>query len=179
MSPIPPDDGATDLLALVHDELRGVAAAYMRRERVDHTLQPTALVNEAYLRLARSKPEAPLDRRHFFGIASRVMRQVLIDHARGVGASKRGDDWGRVTLTGLEDGTKAAGRIDLLALDAALTKLGDQSERLVRVVEFRYFAGMTIAETADALGVSHSTVESDWAFARSWLRREIEGSDRD
>lgn len=173
-NPTHPSGDSSELLNAVHAELRDVAAAYMRRERPDHTLQPTALVSEAYLRLAKSGLEPVLERTHILGIAARVMRQVLVDHARAAGAQKRGGGWHRMTLTGL-DSEHATDPIDLLALEDALQRLGQQDPRLVQIVEHRYFGGLSIADTAEALNTTMSRVESDWAFARSWLRRELGG----
>lgn len=169
-------DGTASLMALVYDELREVANAYMHRERADHTLQPTALVNEAYVKLARSPAGGTMSRAKLLGIAARAMRQVLVDHARGHNADKRGGNWERVTLSGLGTASDGADPIDVLALDAALTGLAEQDDRLAAVVELRFFGGLTIDTTAEVLGVSHTTVEKDWAFARAWLRRELEGT---
>lgn len=146
----------------------------MRSERAGHTLQPTALVNEVYLKLARSPITDDVPKSAFLAIAARAMRQVLIDHARGRLADKRGGDWHRVTLgTGFAESELDA--LDLIALDEALTKLTAQDERLGRVVELRFFGGLTIDEAAQVLSVSHATVESDWKFARAWLKQRLEG----
>lgn len=163
------------LMSLVYDELRQIAGAYMQRERADHTLQPTALVNEAYVKLARSPACGAMSRAKLLGIAARAMRQVLVDHARGHNAGKRGGGWERVTLSGMGSDPDGADPIDVLALDTALTKLAGQDNRLADVVELRFFGGLTIDAAADVLGVSHTTVEKDWAFARAWLRRELAG----
>jgi len=168
------DAAANEALFLqVYDELRAVAAAYLRRERADHTLQPTALVHEAYLRAVDQAVAGLEDRRHFFAIAARVMRQVLIDHARKKGAARRGGDRMQITLQ--EDSTPQEGpaAVDLLALDDALEALLELDERKGRVVELRYFAGLSLPEVADALGISLSTAESDWYMARAWLRGEL------
>lgn len=147
----------------------------MRSERVEHTLQPTAVVNEVYLKLVKTPIASDVPKTDFFAIASHAMRQVLIDHARGRQAQKRGGGWQRITIgTEFEDSDNPSD-IDLIALDEALTKLSDQDGRMGRVVELRYFGGLTIAETATTLGVSHGTVEADWAFARAWLKRRLEG----
>lgn len=159
---------------MLYDQLRGVAAGYMRAERPEHTLQPTALVNEVYIKLVRSPVARDVPREVFLGVAARAMRQVLVDHAKAKGAQKRGGGWNRVTIAGLgTDGPMDT--LDLLALDEALERLAGQDERLGRVVELRFFGGLTIEETASALGVSHGTVESDWAFARAWLKTRLEG----
>lgn len=168
-------DETNALLARVYHELRDIANAYMHRERADHTLQPTALVNEAYLKLARSPSGESMSRSKLLGIAARAMRQVLVDHARGHNTEKRGGDWDRVTLSGLQTNSDRAEPIDVLALDAALSKLATQDNRLSDVVVLRFFGGMSIEATAEALEVSHTTVEKDWAFARAWLRREMQG----
>lgn len=172
--------GTTDLPEpvlheLLYDRLRELAGIYMQRERADHTLQPTALVNEAYLKLIRTPDREGGDRARFLGVAARAMRQVLVDHARGRHTDKRGGGWTRVTLTGIGTRSGTDEAIDTLALDAALKKLESSDERAARVVELRFFGGMTIPEAASLLGVSHTTVESDWAFARAWIRREIGG----
>jgi RNA polymerase sigma-70 factor, ECF subfamily len=164
-----------DLLPLVYGELRRIAGNHLRRERSDHTLQPTALVHEAYMRLAQSAGPSLSDRSHFFAIAARLMRQVLVDHARAHGREKRGGDFARVTL---EDNLLGAAErdVDLLALDAALTALAETDARLCHVVELRYFGGLSIEETAEVLGSSPATVKRDWAVAKTFLRRHLEGN---
>ncbi len=164
------------LLALVYDELRSLASAYLQRERPGHTLQPTALVHEAYLRLAELTAVKWKDRSHFCAAAAGAIRRVLVDHARGHKAAKRGGDRNRVTLSGLE-GRPDEPPIDLLALDEGLTSLAALDERKARVVELRFFGGLTIAETAHALDIGTTTVEDDWAFARSWLARRLREAD--
>lgn len=154
----------------VYRALRRVAGGWMKAERRDHTLQPTALVHEAYLRLADQRVEWK-NRSHFLGVAAGAMRRVLLDHARARGAAKRPDALARVTLSGLE--LDAPSNHQVLALEAAMAKLAKLDPRAVRVVEMRGFAGCTAAETAEALGVSLSTVERDWRMGRSWLRREL------
>jgi RNA polymerase sigma factor (TIGR02999 family) len=162
----------TDELApLVYDELRRVAAAYMRRERPGQTLQATALVHEAYLRLADAGTPWT-DKRHFIGIAARSMRQILVERARARGAQKRWAGLNRVTLTdALAVAADAAGMLP--ALDEALTRLEAIDAEQARIVELRYFAGLTIEETADALGISPATLKRRWAMARAWLFREL------
>jgi RNA polymerase sigma factor (TIGR02999 family) len=159
---------------MVYDELHRIASRAMRRERADHTLQPTALVHEAYVRLVRGDDVAWQDRAHFLGIAAHVMRQVLVDHARKKHAARRGGHAARVTLT--EGGL---GRPDdapeLLDLHHALERFAAIDERAARVAELRLFAGATVPETAEALGVSKRTVDMDWAAARMWLTRELAG----
>lgn len=167
------DEAARDrLIPLVHVELRRLAQAYMRRERAGHTLQTTALVNEAYLRLV--KGQVPWQNRaHFFGIAARLMRQILIDHAVARGVTKRGGDQLRVSLTAATD--VAAGRaVELLALDEALKSLAALDLRKSQIIELRFFGGLTTQETAEVLSVSNSTVEREWRLAKAWLQREME-----
>ncbi len=160
------------LFSLVYDELRAVAGSYFRRQPADHTLQPTALVHEAYMRLVDQTQEGWQDRAHFLAVAAKAMRRILINHAHKRAAAKRGGDSKRLTL--VEELTPADSReIDLIALDEALTKLAELSERMVQVVELRYFGGMTMQEIAHTLGVSRRTVQSDWEVARAWLSREL------
>jgi RNA polymerase sigma-70 factor, ECF subfamily len=160
------------LLPVVHGELRRIASAYLRRERPDHTLQPTALVNEAYLRLAERGEVEWESKTHFLAIAANVMRQILVDHARARHADKRHGDRARVELD--EALVVAFERdLDLVWLDEALDRLGDLDARLARVVELRFFGGLTTKETAEVLEVSTATVEREWATARGWLRREL------
>lgn len=163
-----------DLVGRVYDELRAIAAAHLRGEGRNHTLEPTAIVHEAFIRLAEMTRLAWRDERHFAIAAAGAIRRVLVDHARARNARKRGRGWRQVTLCGLEDvsGTDA---LDALALDEALERLHSLDPRKARVVELRYFGGLTIEETAQALGVGTTTVEDDWAFARAWLRRELGG----
>ena len=166
------DAGAHDrLLAVAYDELHRLAARALRREPAGHTLQTTALVHEAWLRLSGSDMTWA-DRTHFFAAASRVMRSVLVDHARGMRRAKRG---GGATRIALEEATLAAEERppDVLALDEALERLGAQDARKCRVIECRFFAGMTAEETAAALDVSLTTVERDLRLAKAWLRREL------
>ncbi len=161
-----------DYIPLVYEELRRLAAHHMAGERRGHTLGVTALVNEAYLNLAATEGLRYENRAHFFGIASHVMRRILIWHARRRQAQKRGGDWQRVTL---EDPGNVFDLAldDLLSIDQALTRLENVDERLCRVVECRYFGGLTIEETAGVLGVGTATVKRDWAFARTWLARAL------
>lgn len=165
---------AEDLLPLVYDDLRAAAAAMLRQERPGHTLQPTALVHEAFLRLAGTSQPAWTSRAHFRAIAARVMRQVLVDHARRRDAARHGGDVRRVTLDGVADASPIAlGEVDVLDLHAALDKLGALSSRQARVVEMRVFGGLTVSEAAHVLGVGTTTVDDDWAIARAWLAREL------
>ncbi len=170
----PRSPDADELVALAYDELRALAADFLKRERPEHTLQPTALVHEAYLRLVEFKRIQWKDKTHFCSAAAGVIRRLLVDFARARATAKRGGGWNRLTLTGL-DGTGSEPALDLLALDEALCDLAALDERKCRVVEMRYFGGMTIEETARALNVGTTTVEDDWVFARSWLRRELGG----
>ncbi|MHC4696039.1 MAG: sigma-70 family RNA polymerase sigma factor [Planctomycetota bacterium] len=163
---------AAKLLPLVYDQLRAVADSYFRRQPSGHTLQPTALVHEAYLRLVGSADEQWSSRAHFFAVASKAMRQILINHAERRGAAKRGGNRQKVTLD--EASTPAPERdVDLLVLDEALTKLSALSERMGQVVELRFFGGLTVDEVAHVLKVSKRTVEGDWQTARAWLSREL------
>ncbi len=160
------------LFALVYDELRSLASGYMRRERPDHTLQTTALVNEAYLKLVGHKDSLMENRLHFFAIAAKVMRQILIDHARSRQFEKRG---GKAVKISLDEAVILSDEraSDLIALDEALKSLAAFDARKSRVVELRFFGGMTIEETAEFLGVSFNTVVRDWEMARAWLYRNI------
>ncbi len=169
------DTGEKDaLIALVYDELRQLADLQLRGERAGHTLQPTALVHEAYIRLVGSADIAWESRAHFFGTAARAMRQILVDHARRRNADKRGGGWQRVTLdTGLPDEDSVAA--DVIDLHAALEKLSDSDAGLARLVELRFFAGLTLEEAADAVGVSRRKAAKDWSVARLWLKRELGG----
>jgi RNA polymerase sigma factor (TIGR02999 family) len=167
------------LMPMVYAELRQLAAHYLRRERSAHTLQPTALVHEMYVRLAGHVGQhgAPPweNASHFFGIAARVMRQVLVDYARAGGAAKRGAGRLRVTLSELNHMTPGPD-IDILALEAALTRLAELDAGQARLVELRFFAGLTLEEAADVLGRAPRTLKRDWRSARAWLQREL--SDR-
>lgn len=161
-------DATTRLLDLVYAELRDLAGGYARGQRAGHTLQPTALVNEAFLKLVHGGPPAWNDRAHFFAVAATAMRQVLTDHARARAAQKRGGAWEKVTFSGLEDDA-GSDEIDLLALDDALEKLRAFDPRKHRVVELRFFGGLTVEEVARVLDLSTTTVESEWRAARAWL----------
>lgn len=162
------------LMPLVYDELRRLAAHYLRGERKGYTLQPTALVNEAYLRLLKDRPDRWQNKAHFCAIAAHSMRQILIERARARDALKRGGGQPRVTF---DEGLPApAGEtsIDLLSVDAALDRLAALDAEQARIVELRYFGGLTIEETAEAMGISPATVKRHWALARAWLARELE-----
>lgn len=171
---------APELWPVVYRELRQIAAAYMRKERLDHTLQTTALVNEAYLRVFQGKPCTWESRKHFFCSMAQVMRRVLVDHARECQAQKRGGEWEKLPLDAALRLT-GAGPDQLLDLNEALERLGGLSERQSEVVDLRCFAGLTVKETAAVLNVSAETVKLDWRFARAWLLRQmrIEGRQGD
>jgi RNA polymerase sigma-70 factor (ECF subfamily) len=163
------------LLPIVYQELRRLAAAYLRRERPGQTLQPTALVHEAYMRLMKDRPDRWQNRAHFCAIAAHSMRQILIERARARGAQKRGGAQPRVTL---DEALVAGGErsIDLVALDEALERLATFDPEQARLVELRFFGGLTVEETADAMSISPATVKRHWTVARAWLARELEGS---
>jgi RNA polymerase sigma factor (TIGR02999 family) len=160
------------LIPLVYDELHRLASRYLRRERPNHTLQTTGLVHEAYLRLVREKNGAWQDRVQFFAVASQLMRHILVDYARSHNAAKRGGDNCRVTFDEAIVTTREKGA-DLLALDAALDTLATLDPQQSRVVELRVFGGLTVEETAEAMGISPRTVKRDWSMAKAWLRRQI------
>lgn len=163
---------AEQLLPLVYEELRALAARRLGGERPGHTLSPTALVHEVYLRFARDETFAPEDRRQFFAVAARRMRQVLVDHARRRDAARRGGDQERVTLSALDSHGSEEG-IDSLALDQALSQLEAIDARKARVVELRYFAGLEMAEIAQMLDISRATAQRDWEVARTILYRAL------
>lgn len=166
------EDAANQLMRLVYSELHVIAEHYMRREREDHTLQPTVLVHDAYMRLIGQHGTTWKNRSHFFGIAAQAMRRILVDHARRAQAEKR-DGGERVTLD--ESVSENAARsVDLIALDDAIIKLAQLDPRQARVVELRYFSGLDIEETAAVLAISPATVKRDWTFARAFLQRELE-----
>jgi RNA polymerase sigma-70 factor, ECF subfamily len=163
-----------ELVPLVERELHQLARAYMGRERHDHTLQATALVNEVFLRLARGTAQEWKNRGHFVGIAARLMRQVLVDHARARGYQKRGGNAQRVPLEQAMPRSPEP-ELDVLAVDRALEALAKIDARKSQVVELRFFGGLSVEETAEALGISVETVKRDWRFAKLWLSRELEG----
>jgi RNA polymerase sigma factor (TIGR02999 family) len=166
------------LLPIVYQELRRLAASYLRRERAGQTLQPTALVHEAYLRLMKDKPGRWQNRAHFCAIAAHSMRQILIERARARNAQKRGGSRHRVTL---DEGLVAGGgrSIDLIALDQALERLAALDPEQARIVELRYFGGLTVEETGEVVGVSPATVKRQWAMARAWLKRAVDSTPED
>ena len=164
----------SEVFAIVYAELRDLARRHLAQERSGHTLQATALVNEAFVKLSAGMAAEVRERSHFFGIASRAMRQILVDHARRRGAAKRGGELERLTLSGVgSEGADAPTTVDLLALDEALRTLAELNPRHARVVEMRFFAGMDPGEIAGVLGVSRRTAELDWAAARAWLYAQL------
>lgn len=168
------DDALEQLMPLVEAKLRRLARGYMGRERRGHTLQTTALVNEAFLRLTDARSVSWQDRAHFLGISARLMRRVLVDHARARGSRKRGGGALRVTFDeGLAASTDPA--LDLVALDRALEALAKEDLRKSRIIELRFFGGLSVEETAEVLHVSADTVKRDWRLAKLWLLRELEG----
>ena len=168
------DRAAVDiLLPVIYDELRKLASNYLRRERPDHTLQPTALVHEAYLRLVDQTRVNWQNRAHFFGVAAQIMRRLLVDHARKFNAEKRGHDFQKLSLD--ENIDRAVERSsELIALDEALKSLAEFDEQKARLVELRYFGGLSIEETADVLGVTPTTIKRHWRFAKAWLYEEMQ-----
>lgn len=163
------------LMPLVYSQLRRLASNYLRRERVGHTLQPTALVNEAYLKLIDQKNAKWQNRAQFFGISAQLMRRILVDHARQRQAVKRGgSDQQRLSITSAQADVIHQPEIDLLALNEALDELAQMDPQQSRIVELKFFGGLSIDETAEVLGISHATVERDWKSARAWLRRQLE-----
>lgn len=169
------DVGARDrLVPLVYQELRRRAAAHLRRERPGHTLQPTALVHEAYLRLIDQQRAVWQDRAQFFSVASQMMRRILVDGARARRMAKRSGRWSRVTLDHAE-GTTQGVDVEVLDLDRALTRLGTFDARRSQVAELRFFGGLSLEETSQVLAVSRATIERDWQAARAWLFKELSG----
>jgi len=164
---------ADQLLPVIYDDLREMAERLMREERSGHTLQPTALVHEAYLRLVDQTRVEWRDRTHFFAVAATAIRRILVDHARSHLTAKRGGRRERISLEAAGDAEAPTENVDLPALDEAMARLADFDERKSRIVELRFFAGLSIEETGEVLGVSHATVERDWSLARAWLYREL------
>jgi RNA polymerase sigma factor (TIGR02999 family) len=161
------------LMPLVYDELRRLAAHYLRGERPGQTLQPTALVNEAYLRLLKDRPDRWQNRAHFCAIAAHSMRQILIERARARDALKRGGGQPRITFDESLNAAAGAPAIDVLAVDMALERLAVIDADQARIVELRFFGGLSVEETAEAMGSSPATVKRHWAVARAWLAREL------
>jgi RNA polymerase sigma factor (TIGR02999 family) len=172
-------DGHSDtdrIFKIVYNELRRIAGGLMRAERPEHTLQPTALVNEAYCRLVDQTRMEWQNRAHFFGVAARAMRQILVDYSRKRNAAKRGGDLQRITLDE-RLGVEVDMDLEVFELDEALTRLAQMDERMAQVVELRVFGGMTVEEVAHILGVSMRTVQNDWRVAKMWLSREFTGGE--
>jgi RNA polymerase sigma factor (TIGR02999 family) len=169
------DEAALEkLMPLVYSELRRLAGNYLRRERQGHTLQPTALVNEAYLKLVDQRNARWQNRAQFYGVAAQLMRRILVDHARQHQAAKRGgSNQQRLSITSAGQLAREP-ELDLLALHEALEELARIDLQQSRIVELRYFGGLSIEETAEVLGIGHATVERDWKMARAWLRRKLE-----
>ena len=167
------------LMPIVYDELRRQAARYLRREQVGHTLQTTALIHEAYVRLVDQRNVQWQNRAHFFGIAAQLMRRILVDHARTKKRVKRGGSDIRVSLGDATVAVKGQD-LDVVALDEALDRLAQIDEQQSRVVELRFFSGLTVEETAEVMHISKATVKRDWSMAKAWLHRELSGEiDRD
>jgi RNA polymerase sigma-70 factor, ECF subfamily len=169
-------DAEAELMERVQGELRRLAASYLRRERGGQTLQPTAVVNEAYIRLLPQRGVSWENRAHFFGIAAKMMRRVLVDHARRRRAAKR--DAGPadpVSISGVAAPQREADQVDVLALHDALSKLGELDPRQSEIVEMRFFAGLTVEEIAKVLDISEATVKREWATAKMWLKRQMRG----
>jgi RNA polymerase sigma factor (TIGR02999 family) len=176
------DRAVSALLPLVYDELRRLAASYLRRERPGQTLQATALVHEAYVRLIGEGKRPWQDRAHFVAIAALSMRQILVERARRRQAAKRGGDPERITLDDHVLGVGPAhgpDNLDLVALDAALDRLAAEQPRQAKIVELRYFGGLSVEECAETLQISVATVKRDWTLARAWLKRALEGPTRE
>lgn len=166
------EQAAEALFPLIYDDLRGIAGAYLRRERSNHTLQATALVHEAYLRLVNVDSESIDSRAHFFRLAARAMRRLLVDHARSKAAQKRGANPVFQTQSSLNE-VSIWDQDEIVELDDALNTLAEHDERKARLVELRFFGGLSIDEAAHALGVGHSTAERDWKFAKAWLASQL------
>lgn len=160
------------LIPVVYVELKRLASGYLRRERIDHTLQPTALVNEAYIRLIDQRWMNWQNRAHFFGAASELMRRILVDHARAHGAKKRGGGAYKVSLREISEAPEQED-LDLVSLDDALTELAALDAQLSRLVELRFFGGLSIEETAEVMGTSPSTIKRHWKTAQAWLYRRL------
>jgi RNA polymerase sigma factor (TIGR02999 family) len=171
-------DAGERLLPIVYVELRRQAARFLRRERRDHTLQPTALVHETYLRLIEQRAADWKNRAQFFAVAATAMRRILVDHARRHGARKRGGSWDRISFDETRRAWPGPPDVEILALEEALEELAGLDPAKVRMVELRFFAGLSLEETAAVLGVSESTVTRDWRLARAWLFRRLGGPSR-
>ena len=170
-------DAAARLVPLVYEELRAIAQGHLKRERPGHSLQPTALVNEVWLHFMKGADLELSNRSHFLAVAANAMRRLLIDHARARGATKRGGGWERVSLSEQVGHSPGKGDdVDIVALHEALNRLEQLGERLAKVVELRFFGGLTVKESAEVLGVAPVTIEKDWTKAKAWLRLELKGS---
>ena len=170
------DEAADRLMPLVYDRMRGLARSMLDRESPSHTLQPTALVNEVFLKMTDQNRVDLRGKSHFFAIGAKVMRRILVDHARTKKRQKRGGGMHRIPL---EAGLQVSNRNDedVLAIEEALTKLADMDPRQAEIIELRFYGGLTVQEVAEVLRVSKRTVESEWAMARAWLRRELSGGE--
>lgn len=167
------DEGASQrLMEAVYEELRRLAGAYLAHQHAGHTLQPTALVHEAFIKLIDHDPGKFTGRAHFFAVAAKAMRHILVDHARARKADKRGGDWARVTLDAalMQVGSKD---VDTLIVNEALEELAALDERQSRIIELRFFGGLSVEEVAEVIGVSKSTVEAEWRMARAWLSKRL------
>jgi RNA polymerase sigma-70 factor (ECF subfamily) len=170
-------DAEERLITLIYSELRRIAARYMRNERADHSLQPTALVHEAYLKLRKMNAIDWQSRSHFLAVSAHTMRQILVDHARAKNAGKRGVDWNQITFTG-EIGAAAEPPVNIVELDEALARLEAFDQRQAKVVEMRFFGGLNEDEIGAELGISERTVKRDWRIAKAWLYHELSQSAR-
>jgi RNA polymerase sigma factor (TIGR02999 family) len=169
------DRGVLDeLLPLIYGELRRLAAGYLRRERVGHTLQPTALVHEAYLRLVDQTQVRWQNRAHFLGVAAQMMRRILVDHARAHEAGKRGGEFQKLSLDENIDASGEGRDLNLVALDDALERLAELDPQKSKIVELRFFGGLSVEETAEVLGVSAPTVKRQWRMAKAWLYGQLQ-----
>jgi len=171
------DKAVSELVVLLYSELRSLASHYLRRERSDHTLQTTALVHEAYLRLADQNEVRWKNREQFMGVAAQLMRRILVDYSRSHGAQKRGNDFEKVFLEEAEVVSKGKAA-DVIALDEALTRLAEVDREHARLVEMRFFGGLSLEEAAGVLGVSRTTVKRNWNLCKAWLARELSKGDR-
>ena len=162
-----------ELLPLIYDELRRLASSYLRRERQGHTLQPTALVHEAYMRMVDQTQVRWQNRAHFFGVAAQMMRRILVDHARSQQAEKRGGEFQKLSLDERIDVSGQDRDLNLVALDDALNRLAEIDPQKSKIVEMRFFGGLSVEETAEVLGVSVPTVKRHWRLAKAWLYGEI------
>jgi RNA polymerase sigma factor (TIGR02999 family) len=171
------DKAAADLVVSLYSELRSLASRHLRRERREHTLQTTALVHEAYLRLIDQREVHWKNREQFLGVAAQLMRRILVDHSRGHDAQKRGRGFEKISLDEASAVSKEKAT-DVIALDEALTRLAEFDPQQARLVELRYFGGLSIEESAGVLGVSRTTLKRNWSLAKAWLARELGKSDQ-